>query len=196
MQANDFRSRRLVCSWLDWRRTDRSLTQVSFAAAPVFPVPRTGGYLRAMMNVNQGLPGYSVYMGPEVLLTDLEFQFGQVTSVQNYAEVKSWFTSHFPKAQLGSYCSSRALTPASSQEFDPPNCLTPDLFAESELLPTTFLDFGRRIVDYRQASARANWLPAWCSMPKRRRSNGCLPIIGRTPAPGPVTSPGATPSLT
>ena len=129
--------------------------QPSFAASPVLPVPRTGGYLRALMNVNQGLPAYSGYMGAEALLTDLEFQYGQVTPVQSYAEVKSWFTTHFPKAQLGTYCSSRALTPASSQEYNPPNCLTPDQFAESELLPTTFMDFGRRIVDYRQASARA-----------------------------------------
>jgi hypothetical protein len=153
MRRTIYRSCRLVCRWLICAAVGPQ--QVSFAAAPVFPVPRTGGYLRALMNVNQGLPGYSAYLGPEVLLTDLEYQYGQNSPVQSFAEVKTWFTTHFPKAQLGTYCSSRALTPASSQEYSPPNCLTPDQFAESELLPTTFTDFGRRIVDYRQASARA-----------------------------------------
>jgi hypothetical protein len=124
-------------------------------ASPTLPVPRAGGYLRVLTNVNQGLPAYSGYLGPEALLTDLEFQYGQNSPVQNYAQVKSWFTAHFPKAQLGTYCSSRALVPASSQQFNPPNCLTPNQFAESELLPPTFTNEGLRIVDYRQSAARA-----------------------------------------
>jgi hypothetical protein len=127
----------------------------SFAAAPVFPVPRTGGYMRALMNVNQGLPAYSAYLGTEALLTDLEFQFSENTPVHNYAEVKSWFTTHFPKAQLGTYCSSRAIVPANAQQFSPANCLPSEQFAESELLPPTFTNDGLRIVDYRQTGARA-----------------------------------------
>ena len=153
MKRTTYRGCRLACWWFFCAAVGPQ--QVGYAASPVFPVPRTGGYLRALMNVNQGLPAYSAYLGPEALLTDLEFQYGQVTPVQSYAEVKSWFTMHFPKAQLGTYCSSRALVPASSQQFNPPNCLTPDQFAESELLPPTFTNEGLRIVDYRQSAAHA-----------------------------------------
>ncbi len=152
MKRTTYRGCRLACWWFFCAAVGPQ--QVSTAAAPVFPVPRTGGYLRALMNVNQGLPAYSAYLGPEVLLTDLEYQYGENSPVQSYAEVKSWFTTHFPKAQLGTYCSSRALVPASSQQFNPPNCLTPDQFAESELLPPTFTNEGLRIVDYRQSAAR------------------------------------------
>jgi hypothetical protein len=111
--------------------------------------------MRALVNVNQGLPAYSGYMGKEGLLTDLYFQYGQNTPVKSFDEAKSWFTSHFPPASLGVYCSSRALTPANAQQFDPPNCLTSDQFAESELLPPPFFNDGLRIVDYRQPAARA-----------------------------------------
>ena len=128
---------------------------LGFAATPKLPMPRTHGYMRALVNVNQGLPSYSAYMGPEGLLTDLFYQSGQNTPVQSFAEAKTWFTSHYPSASLGVYCSSRALTPANAQQFDPPNCLTPDQFAESELLPPPFLNEGLRIVDYRQPAARA-----------------------------------------
>jgi hypothetical protein len=138
-------------------------------ASPTLPVPRTRGYMRALVNVNQGLPAYSVYMGKEGLLTDLEYQFGQATPVKNFAQAKSWFASHFPSASLGVYCSSRAIQSAATQEFDPPNCLTPDLFAESELLPTTFLDAGRRIVDYRQAPARAKLIAGIMQQAKSRQ---------------------------
>src|SRR6185436_2642633 len=124
-------------------------------ASPTLPVPRTRGYMRALVNVNQGLPAYSGYMGKEGLLTDLVFQYGQNTPVKSFAEAKSWFTSHFPPASLGVYCSSRALTPANAQQFDPPNCLDSNQFAESELLPPAFLNDGLRIVDYRQPAARA-----------------------------------------
>jgi hypothetical protein len=124
-------------------------------ASPTLPVPRTRGYLRALVNVNQGLPSYSAYMFSEGLLTDLAYQYGQNTPIQNFNGVKTWFTSHFPTASLGVYCSSRAVAAASSQQFDPPNCLTSDQFAESELLPPTFLNEGLRIVDYRQPAARA-----------------------------------------
>jgi len=94
-------------------------------------------------------------MFSEGLLTDLAYQYGQNTPIQNFNGVKTWFTSHFPTASLGVYCSSRAVAPASSQQFDPPSCLTSDQFAESELLPPTFLNEGLRIVDYRQPAARA-----------------------------------------
>ena len=129
--------------------------QLGFGATPKLPMPRTHGYMRALVNVNQGLPGYSAYMGAEELLTDLYYQNGQNSPVQSFAEAKTWFTSHYPSASLGVYCSSRALTPANAQQFDPPNCLTPDQFAESELLPPPFFNDGLRIVDYRQPAARA-----------------------------------------
>ncbi len=168
-------------------------TSTGLGASPTLPVPRTRGYMRALVNVNQGLPAYAAYMGKEGLLTDLEYQYGQATPVQNFAQAKSWFASRFPSASLGVYCSSRAVQSATTQEYDPPNCLTPDLFAESELLPTTFLDYGRRIVDYRQASARLNSSRELCSSLNRGRSNGCTLIIGRTPTPGEAISPGTTP---
>jgi hypothetical protein len=144
-------------------------TSTGLGASPTLPVPRIRGYMRALVNVNQGLPAYAAYMGKEGLLTDLEYQYGQATPVQNFVQAKSWFASRFPSASLGVYCSSRAVQSATTQEYDPPNCLTPDLFAESELLPTTFLDYGRRIVDYRQASARAKLIAGIVQQPKSRQ---------------------------
>jgi hypothetical protein len=143
------------CAGMLWVVSVFSPLSTGLGASPTLPVPRTRGYMRALVNVNQGLPSYSGYMGKEGLLTDLVFQYGQNTPVRSFAEAKTWFTSHFPPASLGVYCSSRALTPANAQQFDPPNCLTPDQFAESELLPPTFLNDGLRIVDYRQPAARA-----------------------------------------
>src|SRR5215831_1763175 len=97
--------------------------QRCFAASPKLAAPRTHGYMRALVNVNQGLPSYSSYMGTEGLLTDLYYQYGQNAPVQSFAETKTWFTSRYPSAALGVYCSSRAITPANAQQFDPPNCL-------------------------------------------------------------------------
>ena len=161
-------------------------------ASPTLPVPRTRGYMRALVNVNQGLPAYSGYLGKEGLLTDLVFQYGQNTPVKSFDEAKSWFTSHFPPASLGVYCSSRALTPANAQQFDPPNCLTPDQFAESELLPPPFLtkDCGLSITASLQPEP--NWSPVWYKRQNRSKLNGCMPTIGRTRAPGLATSTGPT----
>ena len=180
-----------VCSmWLAYMIF--AAPQLGFAATPKLPMPRTHGYMRALVNVNQGLPGYSAYMGAEGLLTDLYYQYGQNTPVQSFAEAKTWFTSHYPSASLGVYCSSRALTPANAQQFDPPNCLTPDQFAESELLPPHFLtkDCGLSITD--SLRPEPNWSPVWCKRQNRSKLNGCLPTIGRTRAPGLATSTGPT----
>jgi hypothetical protein len=138
-------------------------------ASPTLPVPRTRGYMRALVNVNQGLPAYAGYMGKEGLLTDLYFQYGQNTPVKSFDEAKSWFTSHFPLASLGIYCSSRAITPANAQLFEPPNCLASEQFTESELLPPPFLNDGLRIVDYRQPAARARLVAGLVQTAKSKR---------------------------
>jgi hypothetical protein len=69
-----------------------SLLSTGLGASPTLPVPRTRGYMRALVNVNQGLPAYAAYMGKEGLLTDLEYQYGQVTPVQNLS-IPSFVTS-------------------------------------------------------------------------------------------------------
>ena len=113
MQQMRYRRWPVVCSmWLVYLIF--AAPPLGFAASPKLPTPRTRGYMRALLNVNQGLPSYSAYMGAEGLLTDLYYQYGQNTPVQSFAEAKTWFTSHYPSASLGVYCSSRALTPANA----------------------------------------------------------------------------------
>ena len=112
------------------------------------------------MNVSQAVPAYATYLGPEVLITDLEYYSALNTPLKSYAEARTWVNTHVPSAQVGVYCSSRVVQPANQQQYSPPNCLPSELFAESELLPLQFLDAGRRIVDYRQPAVRAKLITA------------------------------------
>jgi hypothetical protein len=130
------------------------------AAGKPLPSPQASGYLRALLNVNQAVPAYAGFLGPEVLVTDLAYWSGIHSPLKNYDEAKAWLSSHVPAAQVGVYCSSRAIQPSSQQQCTPPNCLSSDLFAESELLPPQFLDAGRRIVDYRQPAVRSKLIAA------------------------------------
>jgi hypothetical protein len=130
-------------------------TSTSHAAGKALPSPQASGYLRALLNVNQALPAYAGFLGPEVLITDLEYVNGLNSPLKSYADAKAWLTAHYPSALVGVYCSSCAVQPANQQQSSPPNCLPLELFADSELLPPQFLNAGRRIVDYRQPSARS-----------------------------------------
>ncbi len=130
------------------------------AAGNAVPSPRASGYLRRLVNVSQAVPAYATYLGPEVLITDLEYYSALNTPLKSYAEARTWVNTHVPSAQVGVYCSSRVVQPANQQQYSPPNCLPSELFAESELLPLQFLDAGRRIVDYRQPAVRAKLITA------------------------------------
>jgi hypothetical protein len=130
------------------------------ATGKPLPSPQVSGYLRALLNVNQSVSAYAGFLGAEVLVTDLAYWSGANSPLKSYADAKAWLSAHEPAAQVGVYCSSRAVLPTSQQQYTPPNCLPSDLFAESELLPPQFVDAGRRIVDYRQPSVRSKLVAA------------------------------------
>ena len=100
------------------------------------------------------MPAYAGFLGPEVLVTDLEYMNDLDSPVKSYGEAKAWLNSHFPAAQVGLEMSSRVVRPANQQPWSPANCLPLELFAVSELLPPQFVQDNLRIVDYRQQSVR------------------------------------------